>query len=216
MSKIFRGFGAAALAAVCVMSASASAGTVSFSQVLNSDLSGYVDVHVNPSPNSEFTNFDLIATPSVGQILDPVRNQAGNAGNYDVVGDGARLDTWANTPFSALGAGTPSYVFTSYNPGSPPFTPPQELPSAGGAVASLNWSVFDTATGDSADFGPYHLARVMFSPGGQGEISILSFDTITSGTGGEAFSFAYGIPEPGSLLLAGFGAVACVALRRKK
>jgi PEP-CTERM motif-containing protein len=186
---------------------------VSAGEVTFTDNGSYIDVFLTPSAGSEFTNFDLIATPEVGQILDPDRNQSANAGDYD--GTKTRVDTWANTAFSSLDAGTPSFIFTSYNPGSPPFTPSDSLPVAGGDPAILNWSVFDTNTGDGPDFGPYHVARVMYEQGGKGTIDILAFDTVTAATGGELFSSPYGIPEPTAIALACMGMIGLVIRRRR-
>jgi PEP-CTERM motif len=204
-------FALLAIGVMLVASASATAGTVSFVETFDQ----YVDVFLTPSPGSEFLNFDVEAIPAVGQILDPTRNLAGNAGDYDNVTDGARVDTWANTAYSSLGAGVPSYIFTEYVPGSPPFTPSDPLPSAGGTPGALRWSVFDTQTGDTDQFGPYHIARIMYSQGGSGVINILAYDTITADTGGEFFSTPYGIPEPGTLVLAGMGLIGIVTGRRR-
>lgn len=213
MSLISRVFMGAAMAAACSISGSAFAGTITFTQTFNPDLSGMVDVFVTPTAGSEFTNIDVRALASTGTLLDPVRNQAANAGNFDDVTNGPRVDTWINTPFSSLGAGPPSYIFTVYHPGAPPFIMPTP-----GPIVALDWSVFDTNTGDVAELGPYHLGRILFSPLGTGTIEILTFDTLNAGSipPGDNASFAYGIPEPGSLALAGLAAVAGLGLRRKK
>jgi PEP-CTERM motif len=154
------------------------------------DTGSWVDIFYTPSPSSEFLNYDLIVSPTTGMVLDPTRNLAGNAGDFDNVTDGVRDDTWANTVFSSLGAGTPSYVFTKYNPGAPPFTPSDPLPAPGSDPNQLNWSVFDTNTNDTDEFGPYHMARVKYE--GTGMIEFLVYDTTTADAGGEQFFFEYG------------------------
>src|SRR6185295_191026 len=111
-----------------------------------------------PGAGVEFTNWDLIAKPSVGSILDPIPSQrffntsAGNIPN----------DTFANTVFSAVGAGSAAFVYTEYNPGQafPPIAA-DPVPTARAqppAPDELNWSIFDTNTGDGAitGFTPYH------------------------------------------------------------
>jgi PEP-CTERM motif-containing protein len=196
------------LAVAFVGVATVNGGTVEFVDDMDN---GIMDVFLTPSQGSEFTNFDLIATPEVGSILDPVRNESGNAGDYDA--SKSRVDTWANTAFSSVGAGTPSFIFTKYTPGSPPFTPSDPMPAAGGDPDQLNWSIFDTNTGDGPDFGPYHVARILYE--GQGTIDILAFDTLTAATGGELFSSPYGVPEPSSILLFGLAACGVFGLRRR-
>jgi hypothetical protein len=176
----------------------------------------YIDVMYTVGAGGEFTNWDLRATPSVGSILDPNTNQR----SFNTSGGAVPIDTFANTVFSAVNAGPASYVFTEYNPGSAfPPVPAQQSPTAGASLPNpdeLNWSIFDTNVGDGniAGFFPYHMARVVYSPGGAGVVTAQFFDTTNAGVG-ESFSIAYGIPEPASFALAGMAVVGLLAARRR-
>lgn len=212
-----RTIGTCGFAAAVLVSGLASAAVVSFSENASDPAlgglgaGGYVDIFVTPE-GGDYLNHDMIVVPRLGQVLDP--DQSRDLANGGTAG---RVDTWANTPFSSLGAGSPTFVFTSYDPGAPPFQMADPLPEAGTSVSELNWSVFDTNTGDNAGNAPaggYHLGRVLYSAGGGGEITILAFDDGNVQDGGQSFAYSYGIPEPGTMLLAGIGALGLVALRR--
>lgn len=174
---------------------------------------GFFDIFYTVSAGGEFTNWDLRVAPSVGGLLDPQTNNRGD----DVTVGGAAMDTFANTVFSSVGAGPASYVFTEYNPGqSFPPVPAQPAPTAGGNPDELNWSIFDTNTGDGNIPGvfPYHMARVLYTPGGSGVVTAKMFDTTNAGVG-ESFTAPYGIPEPASVALAGLAMVGIMAIRRR-
>jgi hypothetical protein len=205
--------GMTVVAAVLAIASSAQAAIVT---VQDNIAESYFDIFYTVSENGEFTNWDLKVTPGIGGLLDPNTNN-----RSDNTSDGAAMDTFVNTVFSSVGAGPASYVFTEYNPGSAfPPVPAQPRPQKGAvfpAPDELNWSVFDTATGDANIPGvfPYHMARVMYTPGGGGTGVAQFFDTTNAGIG-ETFEFAYGIPEPGSLALAGVAAIGALVVRRRK
>jgi len=208
----------AVLAIVAAAAVNASASTVTFTP---NAAGNYMDIFYTPTAGSEFTNWDLIAQPQVGSIQDPNTGQRG----FNTSAGGVPVDTFANTVFSAVGAGPASYLFTQYNPGSafPPVAadqPPTAGASGGpGTPNQLNWSIFDTASGDGAitGFTPYHMARVVFSQGGKGQISVKMFDTAHTGVG-ESFQTAYGaaVPEPASLGLAGLSLLGLAAASRRR
>lgn len=194
--------------AVAVSAHTASAATVQFV-----DSGTFFDIFYTPSAGEEFAAWDLIATPTVGSLVDP-----STADRSDNTQDaGAAVDTFANTVFSSVGAGPASYIFTEYNPGSvfPP-VPADPAPSAGGNPASLNWTIFDTATGDGdiPGFSPYHMARVLYVGGGT--VDVAFFEGGANPADGGTGSFVYGIPEPGTLALAGLGLIGVFAGRRRK
>ena len=198
--------------ALCLVTSAAFAAP--FINVVDDMGNGWIDIFYNPDPNDglEFNAWDLVVIPEVGGLLDP-----DTAAREDDVSDGAAADTWGNTVFSSFGAGAASHIFTSYNPGSafPPVAP-DPLPTAGGAPDRLEWTMFDTASGDGfiQGFTPYHMGRVMYE--GQGTWEVKFFEngqfpdvpTIASGP--------YGIPEPGSLALAGLGLIGVFASRRRR
>ncbi len=174
---------------------------------------GYVDIFYTQSPGgtSEYLNHDLIVNATTGGILDPIRGSGG--GQAD--GTGASVDTWTHTVFEIFSPNSSSYVFTPDDPvGSFPTFVGDPLPAT-----SLNWSVFDTNTGDTDALAPYHLARVLYSSGGEGTIDFLAFDQVTVGGGGENFSTTYGgtvVPEPTTIGLAALGFCGLATRRRRR
>lgn len=148
------------------------------------------DFFYTPSPGGEFTNYRLTVTTQTKAIVDPDQSATSDQ-------DSDAIDTFANTVGSLFGAGDASYVFNAYNPTG--FTP-DDAPTD-----RLDWSVFDTLDGDSADLGgtPWHLARVLVTPDALGDATIEVFDTANPGQG-QTFSTTIPIPEPGtaSLLIA--------------
>jgi hypothetical protein len=169
---------------------------------------GYVDVFYTPSPTAEYLNHDLVVTPTVGGILDPIRGNGGGQSDATT----STVDTWSNTVFELFVANSTSFVFTTYDPvGVFPTFVGDALPAP-----ALNWSVFDTNTGDNDVLAPYHLARVLYEAGGAGQVGFLVFDTLTADSGGENFSTPYGvIPEPGTMAL-GFLGLLVIGFGRRK
>jgi hypothetical protein len=207
-----------AVAIVAAGALSAKASTVTFTP---NAAGNYMDIFYTPSAGSEFTNWDLVCQPQIGSILDSNTGQRG----FNTSAGSVPVDTFANTVFSAVGAGPASYVFTQYNPGSAfPPVPADQPPTAGASGIGntpnqLNWSIFDTANGDGAitGFTPYHMARVVFSAGGKGQISVKVFDTAHTGVG-ESFQTQYGavVPEPATFALAGLSLLGLVAAGRRR
>jgi hypothetical protein len=207
-------FAALAMVAATAMNANA-AGIVTFNHNL---AQGYVDILYTPQGAAEFTNWDLNAKPTIGSILDPTTS----ARHFNQTSGAASIDTFANTVFSAVGAsGAPNYVFTEYNPGSAfPPVPADPAPTRDAQLPApdeLNWSIFDTNTGDGAiqGFTPYLMGRVVYSAGGAGNITVKFFDTTNAGIG-ESFSTAYGIPEPATFGMASMALLGLAAFRRRK
>lgn len=205
------------LAAFAILSAVSTGAQAAIVEFIDNRTAGYVDIMYTVNAGAEFTNWDLVATPSVGSILDPVKADK----SFNAESGAAPLDTFANTVFSAVGAGAAQYVHTEYNPGQafPPVAadPDPVVGASAPAPDELNWAIFDTASGDGniAGFFPYHMARVMYSPGGRGVISAFMFDTAVLGTP-ETFTTPYGIPEPATFAMAGMGLIGMIGVARRR
>jgi hypothetical protein len=203
-------YGALALALAIALCAAlappAGAATVNFVEGVESGVR-FVDVFIAGAHLTDFNYAYLLVTPIEGGLLDPIRNLPQNAGDFDDITDGARLDTWATPLFSSFSSATPGFVFNEY----PPAVPPDPLPAAGAAIDQLDWIVFDTESCDCG--GPlefeFHFARILYTPRGRGEISVRVFDTANDG---ELFGTIYGIPEPATVILPGAGLLSCVWL----
>ena len=204
----------AGLALLMSVPVSLRAATVSF---VDNPAEGYIDVMYEVSAGGEFLNWELTVTPEIGAVLDPDKAQRG----FNLESGAAPLDTFVNTVFSAVGAGSASWTHSEYKPGSAfPPVPADPNPTKGGTPDKLRWTAFDTSTGDGNidGFTPYHMARVMYTPGtGLGEISAWFFDSSTVDAGGEVFTQAYGaIPEPATFAMAGMGLIGFVAASRRR
>ena len=180
-----------ALAIVAVLAAPSFAQTPDATvEVIDNPGAGFFDIFYTPTETGEFAAWDLLVTPTLGSLRD---TDQGN--RSDDVSDGAVDDTWANTVFSSFGAGPASYIFTEYNPGSafPPVAA-DPLPTVGGTPDQLNWTIFDTASGDGriSGFTPYHMARVQYSTGGMGDIEIAFFEGGAEPAPGGTFTGTYG------------------------
>jgi hypothetical protein len=199
------------LASIAILACASTGARAASVSVVENFAQNYVDLFYTVTPGGDFTNWDLRVTPPTGSILDPNPHQR----NFNTASGGPiPIDTFVNTVFSSIGAGPASYVFIEYHPGSAfPPVPPQPPPTAGASPPNpdeLNWSIFDTATGDGniAGFFPYHMARIVFSPGGHWRITAHFFDTTNAGIG-EEFTFISPltrpdpeVPEPSSALIA--------------
>jgi hypothetical protein len=205
-----------AILGVVAMAQFAQAATVS---IVDNRVERYVDVLYTPSAGAEFNAWDLIVTPSRAGLLDP--NKTARADDTSTAtGGGPALDTFMNTVFSSLGFGQASHIFTSYHPGQAfPPVPAQQTPQAGALPPNpdrLFWTAFDTNTGDGAidGFTPYHMARVLYTEGGAGNVTVNFFETLT-GDIPFVFSAGYGIPEPGTMALAGLALIGTLGARRR-
>jgi hypothetical protein len=178
-----------------------------------------VDFSFTMSDNADFLNYRLIMTADNGAlaIQDPAKAQRDRQSDSINQGNTAgSVDTYMNTVASFAGkdsdGNTASFVFNTYNPGSA--NPPLNM---------IDWSVFDTATGDdnsvtNADgttfTAPYQLARVLTTPGTKGTWSVQVFDS--ANITGQTFTGTWGIPEPASVSLLGLAMVGfCGVFRRR-
>ena len=101
------------LAIAMMLSFVANANAASIS-IVDDPVSSFFDVFYDPTPGLEFNAWDLVVTPVEGGILDS--NQ--NAKSADTTNFPAPVDTFANTVFSAVGAGAANYIITDYQPWS--------------------------------------------------------------------------------------------------
>jgi hypothetical protein len=184
----------AAIVLVVAAAADVRAATVSFQHNLADN---YIDIYYTVTPGAEFLKWDLWFKPQRGSILDPNTNKR----DHNIAGGGAPVDTFANTVFSSVGAGPATYFFTEYNPGSafPPL-PAQPVPTAGAIFPNpneLRWSISDTNVGDGNIAGsfPYHMARIVLSPGSVGNYAVRFFDT-SNAQHGETFGSTWGNTDP--------------------
>lgn len=174
-----------------------------------------LDFFFTSTPGAEFLNYRLDVQSTNGNNLqDPSKT-----GTSDEGGDA--VDTWMNTVYSLNGFGNASYNFNQYKPvGLGSGTPP---------VARIDWSVFDSGSGDgnTIDAGggdirnaPWHLARVLISPNTVGTATFTGFDSLTldqaGGAIGTAFAFPIGIPEPTTFTLVGLALAGGLGFLRRR
>jgi hypothetical protein len=160
------------------------------------------DFFYSSTAGAQFTNYDITATALTGTLADPVRQQddrqmdpealpatALNAGNVDL---------WVNTVMSSVGktdgglnatiSQNPAFYQSTGLGAAPPFT-------------QLQWAVLDVeleddndlsdhSSGAFAQVAPYHIARILATPGGTGTVAFRAFDTATPN--GTNFMFNYG------------------------
>ena len=185
-----------------------------------------IDFYYTASPGAEFTNYRLTIQAVGGFLYDPARlqddRQQDDVSETNTAGS---VDTYANTVMSAAAKNDGGYTSTIFANGA------SYSPTGSGAAAAftfLDWSVFDTASGDDNDLNdfpaagggpfaksaPYHIARVLTSTDFAGTVQFQAFDTANPGVP-TTFAFVLPIPEPAalSLRLALFGGLAFIRRR---
>jgi len=196
----------ALIATVCYFSTSiASAAPI----ITTSDdtVAGILDVFYTPVDNvAEFTQIQVALQCDTGLcILDPNKAQT-SAPGFPIT----EVDTLLNTVGSLFSAGPASHVFLDYNPiGFGSDDPPRN---------SLDWTAFDTLTGDNASLNqlPWHLGRFLYDTNvGGGTFSIQGFDNI-DGDDVTQIQGIFGIPEPTTMVLSGLALVGLAAFRRRR
>ena len=187
-----------------------------------------LDFYLTNSQGAEFTNYRLITTAVTGSLADPARLQDDRQqDNVTEANTAGSVDTYANTVMSAAAKDDGGYTATINVNGA------SYSPTGSGAAPAFNfldWSVFDTATGDDNDLNdypaagggpfakvaPYHIARVLTSTDAAGTVQFQAFDT--AGPGVPAiFNFTFAVPEPATLSLLGLAMVGGFGfIRRRK
>jgi hypothetical protein len=183
---------------------------------------------VTSNPNLEFSNYRLIARATTGSFADPAKLQDDRQYNSTDESDASgSVDMYANTVWSYAATDDRGYNASliiqtgSYNP------------SGTGSAAPFtffDWSVADSYTEDDNDLrdafvngpadltAPYHLVRLLATPGATGTLEFRAFDTTGLGVPTNIFNFVLGpptIPEPSAVLLfAQVMVVACFMVRR--
>jgi len=190
---------------ILAMVASASAAcTIDWAREENIDGAGNTGYTLtyNPSPApAEFLNLRLTATVTSGiGILDP--NQSASGADCSV---STPIDTFVNSCYSAMGWGAASYIYNAYKPAGPGHGDPP--------VSLLDWSVYDSGDGDTADYGPYVMARLITSPDTVGTITFLVYDQANI-PDGETFEYPM-VPEPATMGLLVVGGVLGLLRRRR-
>lgn len=170
------------------------------------------DFFFTMAPGAEFSNYRVIANLTTGSIADPAREQDNRQFNStNETNTAGSVDLYFNTVWSYAAKETHGYSASlvtsagSYFPtggGAAPLVPP---------IQYFDWGISDTLTEDDNDLSdaltngpvnivaPYHLLRVLTTPGATGTVQILSFDTSQPGV---PFDFDFLIvPEPSSFLV---------------
>ena len=109
---------------------------VTMSTTPNIGGSGYeaIDFYYASSAGAEFTNYRLNLETTGGYIYDPLRSELQNTG-------GNSIDTYMNTVGSYLGISDAIHIQNTYKPTAPA--------ANSSPISRIDWSVFDTLSGDS-------------------------------------------------------------------
>jgi len=232
---MFRKATLAGLAVLATAAASYAAPIVTMTQtngVVRSQVQGggtynVLDFFYTNSQNAEFTNYRITATAAIGSMFDPAKLQDDRQQNSaDVSNTAGPVDTYANTVMSAAAKEDGGYLATiNVNTGS--YSPTGSGASAG--FPFLDWSVFDTVTGDDNDLNdfpasgggpfaqtaPYHLARIVTSSDAAGTVQVQAFDTAGPGVPA-VFNFTFAVPEPATMSLLGLAMVGAFGFIRRR
>jgi hypothetical protein len=149
-----------------------------------------IDFFYESTPGADFTNYRLnFETTNGSMIYDPLPGQWQDAGSD-------AIDTFMNTVGSFLGIGDASQIYNTYRPTGLSLDP--------SPIARLDWSVFDTLSGDTNTMAghnpaPYHMGRVLVKRDALWHATFTAFDTASPGVP-SAFNFtndpSWTFPEP--------------------
>jgi hypothetical protein len=161
-----------------------------------------IDIYMTMTPGAEYTNHRIAATATTGSLFDPARLQdSRQQDSTNESSTGGSVDTYVNTVITAAGG---EYLGLSPNI----LSAGGYFPTGSGAAPAftfLDWSVFDTQSGDDNDLSdlppevngplqvaaPYRIARILASNTGTGTIQVQAFDTLSGGVP-SIYNFTYG------------------------
>jgi hypothetical protein len=161
------------------------------------------DFFYSSSGDAEFTNYRLIANAATGSLVDPTKLQDDRQTLNNPDAGANAVDTYASTVWSASAREDFGYLASQiYNAGS--YAPTGTNAGAPFLFNFLDWSVSDTLGEDDNDLSdantngpvpgvgaPYHLARILATPGATGTAEFRAFET-TSGGVPDIFQFVLG------------------------